>query len=252
MRHRAAFGLGVTSARRFLTRLRTRSVNYRPEEISTASWNVDVRRVQLGREHPGGPAPDGAWQAACRRVADYEFSPPELVRAAYAPDEDLLGRTMLLEGRFAVVRLYLGVRITAVLDERRHPEQRVWGFRYETLDGHLERGRLDYEVVKREDTGDVEFVMTSCSQRSPHLGPLLRLGWALFGRRLQLRFYRRCGQRMQELTREPLRQGSAAAARGTSTILVAPSDAREHRSDRMAVHIIDPDRTALPHEHDHE
>ncbi len=240
MTHWVKFGVSSIEAKRLLAQLRNRSVNYRAEEVATASWNLDVRRFRLRSERAGTPEAGGVWQAACQLVADYEFSPPELVRAAYPPDEDLLGRTMLLEGRFAVVRLYLGVRITAVIDERRHPDQRVWGFRYETLDGHLERGRLDYEVVKHEGSGHVEFVMTACSQRSPHLAPLLRLGWALFGRRRQLRFYRRCGQRMQNLTREPARQASTAAPHDASTLVCAPSDARGHWSDRVAVHTTDP------------
>src|SRR5690625_1384758 len=161
MTPRTAFGINATEADRFLTQLRKRDVNYHAEEVTTAAWNVDIRRCALPAEQPGPPEPAGTWRAACRLVRGYEFSPPELVRAAYAPTEALLGRTLLLEARFAVLRLYLGVRITAVIDEQRSPQQRVWGFRYETLGGHLERGRLDYEVVKHEDDGRVEFVMTA-------------------------------------------------------------------------------------------
>ncbi|MFD7780744.1 DUF1990 family protein [Streptomyces sp. NPDC059753] len=36
-------------------------------------------------------------------------------------------------------------------------ESRVWGWSYQTLEGHLEQGELTYEVVKRLRTGAVEF-----------------------------------------------------------------------------------------------
>ena len=61
---------------------------------------------------------------------------------------------------------------------------------YETLEHHLERGKVTYEVIKHQDSRLVEFV-ASDSQRSPALGPILRLGWLLFGRHTQLRFYDR-------------------------------------------------------------
>lgn len=221
--------------------LRERLVNYEACDVEGPSWHVDQHRVWLPSERPGSPEADGVWQTACRLVAGYEFSPPELVRAVYDPDEPLLQRTMLLEGRFVVLRLYLGVRVTTVTDERRAPDQQVWGFGYQTLQGHLERGQLSYEVVKHEDSGRVEFVITARSQRAPTLGPIMRLGWVLFGRRRQLRFYRRCGQRMQQLVGGHAFQVAERAQPGTSSRLVlAPSDARAGRLDRLALSNIDP------------
>lgn len=58
---------------------------------------------------------------------------------------------MLLEGRFFGLRFYLGVRITGVIDEERDAGDgpvRVWGWWYQTLQGHLEQGRLSYEVCR--------------------------------------------------------------------------------------------------------
>lgn len=85
----------------------------------------------------------------------------------------------------------MGVRITDVVDtERAAGAERVWGWSYDTLQGHLERGRMTYEVVKHRNTGRVEFVLYGRSQPA-ELGRVLRLGWTAFGRRTQLRFYRR-------------------------------------------------------------
>ena len=52
-------------------------------------------------------------------VGQYEFADARILRGVYRPDSALLGRNLLLEGRFFALRFYLGVRITAVIDEER-------------------------------------------------------------------------------------------------------------------------------------
>ena len=76
-----------------------------------------------------------------------------------AGTDELAGRYMLLEGRFFGLRFYLGVRITRVTDETRdgYSGERVWGWSYQTLQGHLEQGRLSYEVIKNLASGQVTF-----------------------------------------------------------------------------------------------
>lgn len=222
-----------------LADLQHRTANFSSDQVNERTWNTDLHRVWLTPETPGDPEPDGCWQTGCQMIADYDFCPPEIVRAAFDPTGQLLGRTMLLEGRFSALRLYLPVRITTVIDERRPPKQRIWGFSYDTLQGHLERGRLTYEVIKHEDSGHVEFTITAYSQRAPSVGPIISLGWALFGRRRQLLFYRRCGQRMQALT------SSSPPQRRTHNdvsgrLMFAPSDARATWFDLVAPHSIDP------------
>ncbi|MFB7198883.1 DUF1990 family protein [Streptomyces sp. NPDC056240] len=68
----------------------------------------------------------------------------------------------------------MGVRVTSVIDETcgcGGSESRVWGWSYQTLEGHLEQGELTYEVVKRLRTGAVEFCITSYSKRAPLTNP---------------------------------------------------------------------------------
>lgn len=222
-----------------LADLPQRTVNFRPDEVGGPAWNQDSHRVRLTPESPGEPEPRGSWRTACQLVADYDFCPPEILRAAFHPTEPLLGRNMLLEGRFSALRLYVPVRVTDVIDERRAPDLRVWGFRYATLDGHLERGDLTYEVTKHERSGHVEFAVSAQSQRAPTLGAVLSLGWAVFGRRRQLLFYRRCGERMQELTRT----SAPRELPGTTfpeQLRFAPDDARATWVDRVSLHRTDP------------
>jgi uncharacterized protein (UPF0548 family) len=203
---------------------RRRRVNFDPRQVDDG-WNHDLQRAALGDEPPGPPEPDGVWETACRLVAAYEMADPGLIRAVYDARAPLQGRDLLLEGRFLLLRFYMGVRITDVIDEQRGTE-RVWGWAYETLEGHLERGRMSYEVVKHQDSGRVELVITAYSKGAPTLGPVTALGWRLFGRRTQLRFYRTCGTRLARLAHERLGQRDPVPERRTvDGLVLAPSDA---------------------------
>jgi hypothetical protein len=175
-------------------------------------------------------------------VRDYEFSPPEIVRALYDPAAPLLGRDMLLEARFHGLHFYCGVRVTTVVDETNDEAERVWGWAYETLEGHLERGKVFYEVVKQLDTGEVRFAVSCHSQAAPTLDRITMLGWRLFGRRTQLRFYRRCGERLRHFVAAELRGGHphVNSPIGVGRLVCAPSDARMRRLDALAIHRIAP------------
>jgi hypothetical protein len=99
------------------------------------------------------------------------------------------------------------VRVTRVWDEPRvlnGRRARVFGYEYATLPGHVEAGRMDYELYKWHDDGAVEFRLHAHSRASEGAAPWIRLGYRLFGRREQVRFYRRCCERMARLTAQAL------------------------------------------------
>ena len=162
MRERLFGSVDETAA---LDELRHRQVNYDPARARQdgrpdGHWHVDSGEAIIGQEVPGPPVRGGPWETGCGLVRQYEFADPKIIRAAYHGDADLEGRDMLLEGRFFGLRFYLGVRVTRVIDEIRDaddgPEQ-VWGWSYQTLQGHLEQGRLSYEVIKNLATGRITF-----------------------------------------------------------------------------------------------
>ncbi|WP_225847459.1 DUF1990 family protein [Streptomyces sp. HPF1205] len=217
-------------------------VNYSVGEVRRPAWTIDTHRAALPAERPGPPQPGGCWERACSLVRDYEFSPPEIVRALYDPAAPLLGRDMLLQGRFHGMHFYCGVRVTEVVDEVRDNGDRVWGWAYQTLQGHLERGKVTYEVVKRQSTGEVAFVVSSHAQGAPTLDRFTFLGWRLFGRRTQLRFYRRCRQRLRDFVEAALRGDPRppGPAERLGPLVWAPSDARTHRRDALAIRRIAP------------
>lgn len=184
------------------------------------------------------------WETACRVVRDYQFTDHKRLRGIYRPSDPLLGRNMLLQGRFSVFRFYLGVRVTEILDTD-DGAHRVWGWTYETLEGHLEQGRLTYEVDKDLATGAVEFRIRAFSRRSRVPSPLYRFGFRLFGRGVQLEFYHRAGQRVRALVAahlrgQPVPHPTDEAGRDGDEVVVAPHDSPVRWSDRVAIHVRHP------------
>ncbi|HEY0719518.1 MAG TPA: DUF1990 family protein, partial [Streptosporangiaceae bacterium] len=177
--------------------LRDRPVNYDPARAPEdgrpdGHWHVDSGATLIGQEPPGDPVPGGPWEMGCLLVTQYEFADERILRAVYRLDEKLLGRDMLLEGRFYFLRFYFGVRVTGVYDETRDTDrgpERVWGWSYQTLQGHLEEGRISFEVVKNLVNGQVGFRVTGYSRAAQIRDPLVRFGFSLFGRRTQTRYY---------------------------------------------------------------
>lgn len=183
---------------------------HRPED----GWHIDDYRQPLPSEPPGPPVPGGSWETARHLVANYEYADPSIIREVSRSGPPEPGQDMLLQGRFYGLRFYLGLRIGDVVDgyiEQDGRRARVWGWNYRTLKGHLERGQMDQEVRKWLDTGEVEFHIHVFSQRGPIPNPVIRLGFILFGRLTQVRFYRRACKRMEALTTAALTDRRQAA-----------------------------------------
>jgi uncharacterized protein (UPF0548 family) len=228
-------------------------VNYEPArapehgaEAVEGHWHVDSGATMLGWEQPGAPENAGVWATACRLVSEYEFADARILRGAYRRGGELLGRNMLLEARFFGLRFYVGVRVTGVIDEERAASggrERVWGWSYQTLEGHLEQGRLSYEVIKNLSTGQVTFRVAGYSRAAPIENPVIRLGFRLFGRWTQERFYRNIQERMAELVRIAQRgQPLPVPEMRPDGIVLAPSGVRPHPLEHLARGWIHPGR----------
>ncbi|MGQ0632632.1 MAG: DUF1990 family protein [Sporichthyaceae bacterium] len=222
--------LGNEDAGAALGELRTLAVNYDPAEVREPRWNFDKHVSHLGEEAPGPPEPGGIWERAAQGVRDYEFTPPELIRAVYDVTEPLLGRNILLEGRFYGLRFHLGVRITEVVDVSTATERRS-GWAYETLEHHLERGKVLYEVVKDYESGRVQFLATVYSEGSPAMPPILKFGWAVFGRRTQLQFYKRIGEQLRAIATSAQ---PAPPQRRRGNLVLVPAGAKPSLFDKLA------------------
>jgi uncharacterized protein (UPF0548 family) len=211
----------LTRDERALDALRDRPLNFDDAERASWSeatgWKIDDYCRPLPDERPGPPEPGGPWERGQQLLRDYQFADPKLVRATFRSDGPLEGRDMLLEVRFWGLRFPVGVRVTEVIDETREMDGRgvqVWGWRYATLQGHLEMGEMAYEVWKRLDSGAVEFRVHVVSRPGRIPNPLVRIGFRLFARRLQVRFAIRSCERMASLVGGVCARGHRA--RGTS------------------------------------
>jgi uncharacterized protein (UPF0548 family) len=229
--------------------LRHREVNYDPAQAPEdghpeGHWHVDSGATLLGQEPPGDPVQGGPWEMACQLVSRYEFADERILRAVYRIDQDLLGRDMLLEGRFYRLRFYFGVRVTGVFDETRDTErgqERVWGWGYQTLQGHLEQGRINFEVIKNLKTGQIAFRVTGYSRQARITDPLVRFGFRLFGRWMQQRYYAAVQGRLYHLIQRA-QQGEPPPEPTVQSdgLTLAPSAARPHALDRLAVSWVQP------------
>jgi uncharacterized protein (UPF0548 family) len=179
----------------------------RHEYTEANGWHIDEYEADLPPEPPGPPIPNGPWRAAQQIMREYRFPDPGIITGIYFPDRALEERVMLLRGKFLFFSFFFGVKIGGVTNEVQETPDgpaHVWGFNYQTLEGHFERGQMTFETVKWEQSGRVVFRIHAFSQRAEIPNPIYRLGFMLFGRRLQRRFARRSLKRMQRLVQEQL------------------------------------------------
>lgn len=179
----------------------------RDEYTAANGWHVDDHQTELPPEPPGPPVAGGSWETAQRFLREYRFADPGIITGIFVPDTPLEQRVMLLRGRAFGLSFWFGTKVGGVVDERRSAEggeQQVWGFNYQTLKGHLERGQMEFTVIKWLATGQVAFRIHAFSQAGEIRNPLVRLGFRLFGRRVQLRFIHRSLERMRRLVADEL------------------------------------------------
>ncbi len=183
----------------------------RREEYTAANgWHLDHYEADLPGEPGGEPLKAGSFAAAKAVLRDYRFPPPDLITGIFVPDMPLEQRVMLLRARFLLFTFYFGVKISGVVDEQRQEDgepSRVWGYRYATLEGHFERGQIEFLIVKNLQSGTVKFKISAFSKTGTIQNIFYRIGFALFGRRLQVRFARQSLARMQRLVFEALHTG---------------------------------------------
>jgi uncharacterized protein (UPF0548 family) len=185
--------------------LRTRPLNFDPEGPHPESdgWRRDAYCESLPSEPPGRPVEGGSFRIAQTLLRDYKVADPSIVRAYYDHDAPLEGRNMLLELWVGPFHAYGGCRVGHVIDEQRTVEGRpvcVWGWPYQTLEGHIEQGEMSWEVWKWLDTGEVQFRVHSYSRLVHSRNPLTTIGVWLFGQRQRHRFLTAAGHRIGDLT----------------------------------------------------
>lgn len=189
-----------------LRALEERALNFSdpPEHLTLENgWNHYFSEAVVAFEDPGPPVPDGPFERGCTAVEGYTFSDPRIVIGHFDPDAPLLGRRMLLEMRaLRVVRYLAGVVIGATRSESTDHET-VFGFRYDTLDGHIEMGAEWFLLTKEHATGAIRFRIEAGWLPGQFPNWWSRLGFTWLGPRYQRIWHHRAHALLAQLVRVP-------------------------------------------------
>lgn len=174
--------------------------NFDPAEPKDAShgWRSHESETTVARERSGPPVQGGAFERARAAVARYEFSDPRIVTVHLDPAAPLPGRRMLLELKVLGFRFLAGAVVGEVREESTDAET-VFGYRYDTLRGHIERGWEWFLVTKSHATGDVRFRIAAEWKPGDFPNHWSRIGFAVLGRNYQRRWLRRAHARLRRL-----------------------------------------------------
>lgn len=195
-----------------------------------AGWFRHHSEAVVARERPGSPLANGPFERGRALLTNYVFSDPRLVEAHFDPDAPLLGRPMLLELKAYGLRYLCGVVVEDVREERTH-EKSVFGYRYDTRQGHIESGCEWFLLTKSHETGDVILRIEAWWQLGNFPNWWSRLGFDLVGRRSQRAWHRLAHLRMRRLlgTRDLPRLPRAGELVHHGLPLPAPAIARVAR-----------------------
>lgn len=161
-------------------------------------WSRHASTAVIAREPPGRPEADGPFERAWPSLVGYAFSDPRIVRGHFDPDAPLLGRVMLLEIRVLGLR-YLGAVIVSALRADSDAERTVRGYRYDTLEGHFERGSEWFQIIKDHASGAVTFNILAGWRRGELPNAWSRLGFRLLAQHYQRTWHRLAHLRMRAL-----------------------------------------------------
>jgi uncharacterized protein (UPF0548 family) len=170
---------------------------------SAAGWKGYYSEAVLARERPGPPALDGALQRGRAALANYAFSDPAIVIAHFDPAGPLLGRRMLLEIRaLRALRYLAGVVVSAVRDETIDGST-VYGFRYDTLEGHIECGFEWFLLTQVHATGEIRFRIQATWRPGDFPNWWSRAGFQMLAPYYQRAWHHEAHRRLAELMRSP-------------------------------------------------
>lgn len=178
-------------------------------------WRRYHTETVLAVESPGPPEPGGPFERACAAVERYTFSDPAIVRPHFDPTTPLEERHVLLElkVRGFGLRYLTPVSVGAVREERGE-ERSCFGYRVDTLPGHLERGSEWFLVEKRHASGEVRFRIEAWWHAGDFPNAWSRVGFTFLAPVYQRLWHRRSQARLARLVRGEPDGGDAWAGAG--------------------------------------
>jgi uncharacterized protein (UPF0548 family) len=140
-------------------------------------------------------AEDACFDRARTALANYAFSDPGIVVAHFDPDSPLLLRRFLLEIKVLGLRYLCPAVVNRVRDE-----PGVFGFRYDTLEGHIEQG-VEWFLLTRDDEGRIRFRIEARWRTGEMPNWWSRVGFGVLSGYYQRKWHRQAHRRMSRLAR---------------------------------------------------
>lgn len=216
--------------RGYLAALKDRPVNFDTsiDQMTVANgWTIDGSEDEIGTESEGPPAIDGIFARAKQAIINYDFSDPSIVVGHFDPATAPVGRDMLLELKVLGFRFLTGVRVQAVRDDYEN-NTTYFGFRYDTLEGHIEKGCEWFLLSKDHETGGVHFKIQAHWRLGQFPNLWSKIGFLLIGEHYRTLWRKRAPERLRRVAHQPVSTPVAApgqlAHRGDETS--ARTDAR--------------------------
>ncbi len=138
------------------------------------------------------PDLDARFHRARVALGNYTFSKPDIVTAHFDPEAPLLARRLLLEINILGVHYLCPAVVNKVRDE---PD--AFGFRYDTLEGHIERGVEWFRITR--DGSAIRFRIEARWRRAPLPNWWSRLGFELLSGPYQRYWHRQAHRRLSLL-----------------------------------------------------
>lgn len=173
----------------------------RPER----GWRQYYSEAVVARERPGPPEEKGPFAQGRKVVASYQFSDPRIVIGHFDPEAPLLGRRMLLEMRALRLLHYVSGVVVGDVQDEAEEGQTVFGFRYDTLEGHLEEGIEWFCLSKEHETGKIRFRIEACWRPGQFPNWWSRLGFLVLGPLYQRVWHNRAHRLLARLIQQPVR-----------------------------------------------
>jgi len=177
------------------------------EMTTEHGWNNYYLESVVAHENLGE---NDRFERLAQGIANYEFSEPTIVRAHFDRLAPLLGRRMLLDIQALRLHYLCPTVVTKVRDER-DAQGRVFGFRYDTLVGHIETG-AEWFLLTKTSNGDIHFRIDALWRSGQFPNWWSQVGFKLLAKRYQREWHRHAQRRMIALAHHNVKQSEGMTA----------------------------------------
>lgn len=163
------------------------------EMTADAGWHHYYSEAIIARETGGVTT---CFDRAKAALANYRFSDPSIVVAHFDPASPLMDRRILLEIKVLGLHYLCSAVVSVVRDE-----PGAYGFRYDTLEGHIERG-MEWFLLTRDEQGDIRFRVEARWKQGEFPNWWSRIGFQLLSAPYQRRWHWEAHRRMSRLAHD--------------------------------------------------